>query len=282
VTPASLTGGSVATLTITLGGPAPPSGSTVTLSSSGTAFPVPASVVIRAGSNSGELSVRTAAVATAATVTVTAAYNGASKTAGVTVNPAALSSLTVTPSSLEGGSSAVLSVSLSGPAPTGGTSVGLQSSSAAFPVPSSVVIPAGAVSATLEVKTTAVTASVSATITAGYSGVTKTTAVSVTPVVLPSLTSVAATPASLTGGSSATLVITLNGPAPPGGALVNLSSNSASFPVPASITVPDGAKGVDLRVQTKSVTASTPVTVTAAYNNATQTAGITLTPATKR
>ena len=181
VTSSSVTGGSVAVLAITLSGPAPPAGASVSLSSSDAAFPVPASVVIRAGAAGGNLSVRTATVTASTTVTVTATYNGASKTAGVTVTPVTLTAIAVTPSSLTGGLRALLSVTLSGPAPSGGASVGLSSGNAAFPVPASVVIPAGKRSAALEVRTTTVNASTSVTVTATYNNTTKTAGVTVTP-----------------------------------------------------------------------------------------------------
>jgi hypothetical protein len=138
-------------------------------------------VVIRAGAAGGNLSVRTATVTASTSVTVTATYNGASKTAGVTVTPVTLTAIAVTPSSLTGGLRALLSVTLSGPAPSGGASVGLSSGNAAFPVPASVVIPAGKRSAALEVRTTTVNASTSVTVTATYNNTTKTAGVTVTP-----------------------------------------------------------------------------------------------------
>jgi hypothetical protein len=138
-------------------------------------------VVIRPGATGGNLSVRTATVTASTTVTVTATYNGASKTAGVTVTPVTLTAIAVTPSSLTGGLRALLSVTLSGPAPSGGASVGLSSGNAAFPVPASVVIPAGKRSAALEVRTTTVNASTSVTVTATYNNTTKTAGVTVTP-----------------------------------------------------------------------------------------------------
>jgi subtilase family serine protease len=289
VTPASLTGGSVAVLAITLSGPAPAGGASVSLSSGNAAFPVPASVAIRAGATGADLSVRTATVTASTPVTVTATYNGASKTAAVTVTPVVLPTLTavaVTPTSVTGGSFATLVVTLGGPAPPGGATVTVSSSNATvFPAPASVLVPAGlaesaiGASVGVKVRTSQVTASTPVTVTATYNGASKTATVTVTPVVLPSLASVNVTPSSVTAGSNATLVVMLSGPAPAGGASVSLASDNAAFPVPASIAVPAGAMGVDLRVQTKAVAASTLVAVTAVYNNATKTAGVTVKPA---
>jgi Na+/proline symporter len=160
--------------------------------------------------------------------------------------------------------------------------VSLSSGAAAFPVPASVVIPGGASGGVLSVRTTAVTASASVTVTATYNSATKTASVTLNPVAPPNLTAVAIAPSSVTGGSGAILVVTLGGPAPAGGASVSLSSDNAAFPVPASVTVPEGAKGADLFVQTKAVTASTEVTVTAAYNKGSETASVTLKPPSQK
>jgi hypothetical protein len=192
--------------------------------------------------------------------------------------PAALSSVTISPATVGGGATATLTVALTSAAPATGASVMLSSTSAAFPVPASVTVPAGQFSASLQVQTTAVTASTPATVTATYNSVTKTANVTVAPVVLPTLSSVAVTPSTIAGGAFATVTVTLGGPAPLGGAAVTLLSNASAFPLPASLTVPAGRLIASTTVQTTAVTASTPVTVTAAYNGASKTANATLTP----
>ncbi len=57
-----------------------------------------------------------------------------------------------------------------------------------------------------------------------------------------SLFSVDLTPKAIVGGGVARGVLTLSFPAPPGGAVVTLSSGDATVAVPASITVPAGAE----------------------------------------
>jgi hypothetical protein len=93
------------------------------------------------------------------------------------------------------------------------------------------------------------------------------------------LSSAALNPSSVSGGSPSTGTVTLSGPAPGGGAVVSLSSNSASATVPSSVTVPAGASSATFSVSTSAVTTSTPVTITASYGGATQTATLTVTPA---
>ena len=106
-------------------------------------------------------------------------------TATPTPIPAALSlsSLTLNPSSVVGGSSAVGTVILSGAAPSGGAVVTLASSNGTIAlVPPSVTVAAGASSASFTVATNSVTAKTSVTISALYGGSTKTAVLNVNPV----------------------------------------------------------------------------------------------------
>jgi len=99
-----------------------------------------------------------------------------------TPNPAApsLSSLTLNPSTVMGGSSSLGTVGLSGPAPTGGAFVTLASSNAAIAVvPPGVTVAAGATSASFTVTTNRVTATTSVAISGVCGGVTKTALLSV-------------------------------------------------------------------------------------------------------
>jgi len=98
-----------------------------------------------------------------------------------TPGPAALSALSVSPSSVTGGASATGTVTLTAGAPTGGAVVSLSSSNAAAAVPLSVTLPAGATSATFTATTAGVGASTPATISAVYSGITRTATLTVNP-----------------------------------------------------------------------------------------------------
>src|SRR5712692_870155 len=92
------------------------------------------------------------------------------------------------------------------------------------------------------------------------------------------LSSVGLNPTSVTGGSSSTGTVTLDGPAPSYGAVVSLSSSASAGTVPASVTVASGATSATFTVSTSAVTASTPVTVTATYGGAMKTASLTVNP----
>ena len=180
LSPATVTGGDSSTGTVTLSGPAPSGGAQVALSSSDTSVAtVPSSVTVTAGATSATFTVNTSAVTASTTVTISAAYAGVTKTASLTVNPApppppTLSSLTLNPSTVIGGvQSSTGQVTLSAPAPAGGATVTLSSSSGAASVPSSVFVPEGATSATFTVNTSIVLVSTSVTISASYNGTTR-------------------------------------------------------------------------------------------------------------
>ncbi|MBI3721784.1 MAG: hypothetical protein HY248_04450, partial [Fimbriimonas ginsengisoli] len=97
-------------------------------------------------------------------------------------SPYTLTSLTLSPSSVTGGSSSTGTVTLNAAAPAGGAQVALSSSNTTVAqAPASVTVPAGATSATFTVTTSAVGASTSVTISASYSGVTQTAPLTVLP-----------------------------------------------------------------------------------------------------
>src|SRR5258708_10370929 len=113
-----------------------------------------------------------------------------------------------------GGQPSTGTVTLRGPALTGGAQVLLTSDSGAASVPANVTVLAGARSATFTVSTSSVTASTTATISASYAGATKTASLAVVPQALPSLSSLTLNPTSVTGGAPSTRTARLSVPAP--------------------------------------------------------------------
>ena len=87
LSPASVTGGSSSTGTVTLTSAAPTGGAVVALSSGSAAASVPASVTVAAGATSATFTAATTAVSAATSATLTAAYAGVTRTAALTVNP---------------------------------------------------------------------------------------------------------------------------------------------------------------------------------------------------
>lgn len=86
--PATVTGGTGSTATVTLSGAAPASGAPVSLSSSNTSVAtVPAGVTVPAGATSATFPVASSTVSAASSATISAAYAGVTRTAVLTVNP---------------------------------------------------------------------------------------------------------------------------------------------------------------------------------------------------
>ena len=92
------------------------------------------------------------------------------------------------------------------------------------------------------------------------------------------LSAVGASPNPVYGGQSSTGTVTLSTAAPAGGARVTLSSASAAFVVPASVTVPHGATSATFTITTPTRTAQASGTLSATYAGVTRTTTFTVNP----
>jgi hypothetical protein len=92
------------------------------------------------------------------------------------------------------------------------------------------------------------------------------------------LASVSVSPASIIGGQSAIGSISLSGPAPAGGATVNLFSANAAATVPATVTVPANATAATFNVTTSVVNALSVGNITANYAGITKTSTLSVQP----
>src|SRR5918993_269857 len=205
---------------------------------------------------------------------------------GCTVTAPALSSLSLSPATVQGGAAAPATVALPAPAPAGGAVVSLTSGNlGAVTVPASLTVPAGATSATTSsVATSVVSSTTTSVISATYDGITRTATMTVTapapPAPTATLDTVSLSPASVEGGATASATVTLTAPAPSEGAVVAFSSsNTAAVTVPATMTVPAGVNSrvVPTFVSTSPVTSVTTSVVSATYNGVTRTATMTVT-----
>jgi len=276
-------GGSPATGTVTLNGPAPSGGTVVTLSSANTSLVmVPASVTVPAGQTSATFTANTAQVTQTTAVAVSASSGGTTVTTNVfLVVSAAVASVTLNPSTVVGPASSTATVTLRSAAPNGNAVVALASSNTVFAVvPNSVVVPAGRTSATFTVNAAQVTSTTTVVISASYENVTQSATLTINPsgTAAATLSTVSLNPTSVVGGSSSTGTVTLSAAAPSGGAAVSLSDNSAAATVPASVTVPAGATSATFTVTTTSVTASTSATISAVFGGVTKTVVLTVNP----
>jgi fibronectin type 3 domain-containing protein len=88
------------------------------------------------------------------------------------------------------------------------------------------------------------------------------------------LMSVTVNPISVRGGTAATGTVTLNGTAPPGGAVIQLSSNAPVALVPRSITIPAGQASASFRIRTKRPKRSRSATITGRFAGASRSANL--------
>jgi photosystem II stability/assembly factor-like uncharacterized protein len=92
--------------------------------------------------------------------------------------------------------------------------------------------------------------------------------------------SVTLNPTILVGGTPGTGTVTLSDPAPQGGFPVTLASSNATVAAPtaATITIPAGATSANFNITSHSVTAYTPITITAGANGISRTAPLVVAP----
>ena len=183
IAPTSVAGGASATGTVTVSG-AGTGTANINLSSSNPAVQVPSSIAAGATSATTTFTITTTVVSSAVTATITATQKNTTgngqpdtvRTATLTMTPvpapavpAYLSNLTLSSTTITGGSSATGTVTLSSAAPAN-TVVALHSNSGAATVPATCTILANTTQANFSITTTAVSASTYVTISGSYNG----------------------------------------------------------------------------------------------------------------
>jgi RHS repeat-associated protein len=275
VSPQSVTGGGVASGTVTLSAPASIDTTVVLSSSNPASASVPANIVIPAGGLTGGFTVTTFAVVSTDSVTITAGFNQYSATTLLYVTPAQLSSFSVSPQAVRGGTSATGTVTLTGTAATGRV-VNLSSNDSAVQVPASVTVAAGSASATFAITTTSGVANRTATITALLDGVSRTGTLALLDAEIASVT---VSPSTILNGGSATGTVTLDGPAA-GTLTVTLATSSGDASVnPNVVYINAGATNGTFTVNTNlQSVASRTVTISATHNAVVRQTTVTITP----
>jgi len=174
--PSAVAGGHAATGAVQLNAAAPTGGIVVNLSSNNPSIAsVPATVSVPAGATTATFAVATNVVTSSGSATITALYDS-TVTAVLAVNPQAsgVAAITLSPTSVVGGVNSIGTVTLNGPAPTGGVLVSLLSNNPLATVPATVLIPADATYAIFTVTTSAVTANATVNIAATFNGLVST------------------------------------------------------------------------------------------------------------
>jgi hypothetical protein len=190
--------------------------------------------------------------------------------------PAAPASLVLTNSTLYSGDTTWVQIQLSAAAPAAGAVINLTSSNpTAAPVPASVNMPPNTAWMQFQMQTGQVTSATPVTLTATLNSGQASVQFNVMP---PSLKSITLTPASISGGAQGGAIVMLNGQAPAGGAVVNLSSDSPSAMPPALATIPAGSYSVTVPIPTNAVAANTLANIAAGWNGASVQSPLTITP----
>jgi hypothetical protein len=304
--PQSVVGGTLTTGTVTLSGPAPRGGFSIRLTSNNPAIAwVPAEVSVPERLTRASFPVGTVHVGSPVRVgIIVGSFAGVLLRAELEVVPLALSTLTLSQSSVVGGSLPPVtgSLNLNGPAPAGGAVVSLSSSDPTVaPVPESITVRAGQTSANFAILTHQIPGQItqlayphSSTISASYAGVAKTALLTVQATLL-AIASIAVPTTPISGGTTVTGTVVLTATVPAGtgwlyynavtgnytflsGVPVSLSSNvPTAATVPASVIVSPGNKAANFPISTHSVQGPTTVTISASYGVPT-TATLTVVP----
>ena len=287
ISPGSVTGGTTAIATATLApnSVAPSGNLTVSLSNSNTgAAYVPANVTIVNGMANALFQVQTnSGVTSTSTATISGTLSGTTKSASVIITPPAtppaVSSITVQPSTFQGGVDPNVNVYLNEPAPFSGANVTLTSSNTSvLTVPSPMTISSPFTSGQTIATTTAVSSTTTVTLTASYGGKQASTTVTITPPSTLSVASLTLNPSSVVGGNTSQATVTLSAAAPSGGAAVSIgSSTTAAVPSVVTLNIPAGQTTGTFSISTSVVSSTTTATISAALNGSTQYATLTIT-----
>lgn len=268
---------------------APAGGAFVSLSNDNPSLiSMPASVTIPAGQTSADFPIQTTATGVTTAVRITGAYGSATKSAVFTVSAPSqaipISSVTVTPSTVVGGSNQGVRalVTLAAGAPIEGANIMLTSSR-----PDLVALPrvirvtfSGSTTAFTDFAAAPVAAPTQVTITATFGGSTQSAILTVTPpaTTAPSLLGLTLNPATVVSGNTSQGTVTLSAAAISPTVVTLASSSSPLVSVPASVTIPAGASSANFTVNTTSLTSQFTATISATLNGISRSTTITLTP----
>jgi probable HAF family extracellular repeat protein len=250
---------------------------TVKLSSSNKGVTVPATVTIPAGKTKATFPITTAANTANDLVTISTKYNDWPFSQKLLISPV-VKSLSLSPSTVIAGGSTTGTVTLRSKA-VADSPVTLSSASKDATVPATVIIPAGATSATFPVTTAATVASdESVTIKASSGGASATGSLVIQAVKVASVTF---SPAGVTSGAKTTATVTLNHTASVD-VPIALTGQSSVASFPSSVTIPAGSSSATFTVKGGAVTSETqvPIQATSGLNGTFSTGMLTVDPAT--
>jgi len=185
-----------------------------------------------------------------------------------------LEAVSINPATVVGGTPCTGTVTLTGPAHTGGIVIHLKTSSKnAFPPPT-VFVPAGKSAANFTLRTTAVPSEVQATVSATLG---TTVQIAGYTLLAPPLVSMTLNPTTVVGGRSVTGTVRIASPAPVGGLGVAVTSDSWDAVIAGGVKIPGGQTSVTFTIKTLKVTWKTIVIISASENATYANAALTIT-----
>lgn len=280
LSPANVAPGAAISATVTLAGPAPVGGSTLTFFTGNAAvLPNLPSVLMPEGQTTTTFTF-TAGGAALQVPTFAKIYvsdGSVSRQAGITVTPVVnVSSVNVNP--VEGGFATNGSVTLSIPAQAGGATVALSSPSALVTLPVSVTIPVGLTNVGFNVTSTSVTTATIVPVSATYNGVTVNSTVTLSPAPVVAVASLVL-PLTQIGGQPVTGTVTVsNFPRNVGGVVVTLTSGDAKTMGSTTVTIAQYAFSASFTLPTTVVTGSKGVSLKAVLGTSSVTTNISILP----
>ena len=273
--PGAVHGGNSTAARIALNMPAPPGGAQIFLGSDFPGVEIPVSVLVPAGATDVVVAPVTSPPVSGAVVSdLRAAYGPLDWQQNSIGMFPILWGGALGAEQVFGGSSVTGTVTLLGPAPTGGVVVTLVSSDTTLAqVPASVLVPAGATGASFTVTTSPVSVSARVVIAMGSAfeqfrapGTALVVLAPGSPTPPPALSSITLSPATVLGGGSGTGTVTLTAPAPAGGASIRLSgSMEGDVVVPANVTIPAGSLSASFPITPPPVARPNWVIIQASY-----------------
>jgi len=176
----------------------------------------------------------------------------------------AQSSISCSPQTLTGGGQTACALTLSAPAPTGGLTVALSSSSAQLTVPALVQVPAGNSGAVFNATASVINQDENATVTATLPSALVQAAVALVgfkPMAM------GCTPKSVNAGSPLHCQVTLSAPTTSSGVTLSISSSNSHVSPPSSVPVPPGQSVVAFQATTSGLTQKQTGVITATFGS---------------
>ena len=279
--PDTLTGGAAGIVHVTLTGPAPKSGTALSLGTSSSSLVIAAKATVAAGKSVIDVPFKTLPVGgnsdtVARVMTTTAVGGGASAAVDVTIQRPTIKAISALPSPVAGGKPVTVTVTFTGAMPAAGGTLFLSSSSQALVCPTTLSVKANATTATFVCTTKAVATRTPVVLKASLNGKEVQTTINVRTL---EVLKIAASPVSMTGGSTAKLTVTLTEAVPKGQSVtVALISDSTKLSLPATLVIQAGQSSGVVTMQSSAVGELWIAYVTASLNGGATTQGIQITP----